>query len=127
MTVTYRAVARKNPGDQTQAAKFYAQLKSSGETTTRQLVRQISSISTVSAADSTAVIEAFLEVIPLALADGKIVRLGDFGSFSITVKGDGATDASELTRQYIKKISVKFRPGKIFRQSIDTIDFTKIE
>jgi predicted histone-like DNA-binding protein len=118
MTVNYWAIARKNPGDQTQAAKFSAQLKSSGGTTTRQLVRQISSISTVSAADSTAVIEAFLEVIPLILSDGKIVRLGDFGSFSITVKGEGATDADELNRHYIKKTSVKFRPGKIFRQTI---------
>jgi predicted histone-like DNA-binding protein len=127
MAVNYKAVAKKNPGDQAAPAKFYAQVKSSGDATLRQLAKEIATISTVSTTDAIAVMEAFLEVVPKALADGKIVRLGEFGSFSISVKGEGAEQAGALSRHHIKKTTVKFRPGKIFKQTIDTIDFKKID
>ena len=64
MSVNYKPVPKKNPSQQAEPAKFYAQVVSSGDMTTRQLAKQISAISTVSAADTMAVIEAFLEVVP---------------------------------------------------------------
>ncbi len=127
MAVNYRAVPKKNPGDQSAPAKYHAQVKASGEATLRQLAKEIATISTVSTTDAMAVIEGFLEVVPKALADGKIVRLGEFGSFSISVKGEGAESAAALSRHHIKKISVKFRPGKIFQQEIANIDYKKID
>lgn len=126
MAVNYRAVAKKNPSNQTAPAKYYPQVKSTGDTTLRQLAKEISEISTVSTTDAMAVIEGFLAVVPRALANGKIVRLGEFGSFSISVNGEGSTTADELSRHHIKKASVKFRPGKIFQQEIVTIEFKKI-
>ncbi len=125
MAVNYKPVPKKNPSQQTEPAKFYAQVVSSGDMTLRQLAKQISAISTVSTADTMAVIEAFLEVVPQALADGKIVRLGDFGSFNLTASSTGAADAAALSSTAINKVSVKFRPGKEFTKVIDTIEFTK--
>jgi len=125
MSVNYKPVPKKNPSQQTEPAKFYAQVVSSGDMTLRQLAKQISAISTVSTADTMAVIEAFLEVVPQALADGKIVRLGDFGSFNLTASSTGAADAAALSSTAINKVSVKFRPGKEFTKVIDTIEFTK--
>ncbi len=127
MSVNYKPVAKKNPSQQTEPAKFYAQVVSSGDMTLRQLAKQITAISTVSTADTMAVIEAFLEVVPQALADGKIVRLGDFGSFSLSASSEGAVDEKSLSRNQIKKVSVKFRPGKEFTQAISGIEFNKTE
>jgi predicted histone-like DNA-binding protein len=126
MAVNYKAVPKKNPSKQGDAAKFYAQVISSGDMTVRQLAKRISSISTVSVADTMAVIEAFLEVVPQALADGKIVRLGDFGSFSLAASSEGAVDAPTLSKNQIKKVSVRFRPGKEFTNVTNTVEFTKV-
>ena len=126
MSVNYKPVAKKNPSQQAEPAKYYAQVVSNGDMTTRQLAKQISAISTVSAADTMAVIEAFLEVVPQALADGKIVRLGDFGSFSLAVNSEGAVDAPSLSKNQIKKVSVRFRPGKEFTAVINSVEFTKV-
>ena len=126
MAVNYKPVPKRNPSKQEEAPKFYAQVVSAGDMTVRQLVKQISSISTVSAADTMAVIEAFLEVVPMALADGKIVRLGDFGSFSLAVNSDGAVDALTLSKNQIKKVSVRFRPGKEFTNVTNAAEFTKV-
>ncbi len=126
MAVNYKAVPKKNPSKQGDAAKFYAQVVSSGDVTQRQLAKQVSAISTISTADTMAVIEAFLQVIPQALADGKIVRLGDFGSFSLQVSSEGSVDAPAVSKNQIKKVSVKFRPGKEFTNVTNTVDFNKV-
>lgn len=127
MAVNYRAVPKKNPGNLAAEPKYYAQVKSSGEASIRFLIKEMEKISTVSSIDALAVVEAFLSVVPKALADGRIVRLGDFGSFSISVKGDGVAQSGDLSRHNIKKASVKFRPGKIFQQEINNIEYKKID
>ena len=126
MAVNYKPVPKKNPSKQDEPAKFYPSVVSSGEMTIRQLAQQISAISTVSTADTVAVLEGFLEVVPRALADGKIVRMGDFGSFYVQASGEGAVDADSLTASAINKISVRFRPGKEFTKVTDFIKFTKL-
>ncbi len=126
MAVNYKAVPKRNPSKQDEAPKFYAQVVSSGDVTQRQLAKQVSAISTISTADTMAVIEAFLEVIPQALADGKIVRLGDFGSFNLQASSEGSVDALSVSKNQIKKVSVKFRPGKEFAKVTGTVDFNKV-
>jgi predicted histone-like DNA-binding protein len=126
MGVNYKSVPKKNPGNQAAPAKYYAQVVSSGEMTLRDLAKQISLISTVSTADTMAVLENLLTVIPMAMADGKIVRLGEFGSYNLTVKSDGTATEAELSVNQIKKRSVKFRAGKIFMKAINDIEFKKI-
>jgi len=50
-----------------------------------EIAAEIAKMSTVSTIDAIAVLEAFKQVIPQHLADGKIVRLGDFGTFITTI------------------------------------------
>lgn len=125
MAVNYKAVAKKNPQKQQDPPKYYANIVTSGSITLRQLAKEISAISTVSIADTMAVMEAMLEVVPKQLANGNIVRLGEFGSFNLQLSSEGAASAAELSKNQIKKASVKFRAGKEFVQVIDNIDFTK--
>ena len=125
MAVNYKAVAKKNPLKQTDPAKYYANIVTTGNLTLRQLAKEISTISTVSVADTMAVLEDLLEVVPKQLANGNIVRLGEFGSFNIQVKSAGADTAKDLSKDQITKTSVKFRPGKEFVQVIDNIEFIK--
>lgn len=125
MAVNYKAVAKKNPLKQTDPAKYYANIVTTGNLTLRQLAKEISTISTVSVADTMAVLEGLLEVVPKQLANGNIVRLGEFGSFNIQVKSAGADTAKDLSKDQITKTSVKFRAGKEFMQVIDNIEFVK--
>jgi predicted histone-like DNA-binding protein len=127
MSVTYKALPKVNPQNPAAAPKYYAQVVTSGEITLRQLAKMISEVATVKTADTMAVLEGLLNVVPMVLADGKIVRLGDFGSFNLQVSSDGAATPDELTRNQINKISVKFRAAKEFMIVINNIEFTKIK
>ena len=125
MAINYKPVPKGNPGNPAAPKKYYAQTVSAGELSLRQLAKMISEVATVKTADTMAVLEGLLNVLPMALGDGKIVRLGDFGSFSVSVNSEGAATADALTVVNITKTSVKFRPGKEFSYAIGKFEFTK--
>ena len=87
MSVKYNVVERPNPSNPQAPKKFYPSLEASGRCTQRQLAELISHIST---ADTMAVIEGLLTVIPQELAAGNVVELGDFGSFWLKANAEGA-------------------------------------
>ena len=47
-------------------------------------------------------VEAFIDLIPERLIQGYIARLGDFGSFNITLCSEGAATADKFTMAMIK-------------------------
>ena len=125
MAAKYNVVARGNPRDQSAPKKYYPSVIASGKITLRQLAEQIASISTVSTIDTLAALEAFLQVIPQHLADGKIVDLGEFGSFWIKIKSTGSETAEEVNATNITNVLPRFRPGKDFKKILTSMDFNK--
>lgn len=125
MAVNYKPVPKRNPAKQTEPPKYYAQVVSSGDMSLRQLAKEVASTSSMGTADTMAVIEAFLQIIPKALGDGKIVRLGDFGSFSLAVSSEGMPEADQLTSKAITKRTIKFRAGKELNNAIANLEFHK--
>ena len=125
MAIHYVLTQRVNPKDLTAPRKFYAVAKSSGEETVRQLATEISKRTNLSSAEVYAIIEAFIDLIPERIADGKIVRLGDFGSFNLTISSEGADKAEDFNASLIKGNSLNFRPGKLVQKVLDTLDYQK--
>jgi len=125
MPVKFSATPKKDPRNLEAEPKYYAIVKSDGRADTIAIAKSINSMSTVSIPDTAAVLEAFLHVVPEKLADGRIVELGDFGTFRISVSSEGAALAEEVTARNITDTKVIFTPGKRFKQMLDTIEFQK--
>ena len=125
MAIKFKMMERANPRDPQAAKKHYTIAYSDGEVTLRQLAERIAEISTVNSIDTMAVLESLLTVIPNYLLDGKIVRLGDFGSFRLTISSDGADTAETFNKGMIKSANLNFRPGKQIRNDLKTADFQK--
>jgi len=125
MSIKYALVQRGKPGDPTAPKKFYAIPQNQGEVSLRELSNEIAEISTVSVIDTMAVLESLLQIIPRHIKSSEIVRLGDLGSFVITLQGDGSDTESAYSPTLIKRIKVQFKPGKIFKQELKTASFEK--
>ncbi|WP_019949654.1 HU family DNA-binding protein [Hymenobacter aerophilus] len=125
MSIEYSLVERGNPGNSNSAKKWYAVARSQGETTVRDIASRINQMSTVSTIDVMAVLEAFFQTVPDELADGQIVRFGDFGSFSVSLQSDGADSEKEFTAANINNVKVVFRPGRLFAQAMQGASFRK--
>ncbi len=128
MPVTYVLVERANPQDREAPKKFYAASKSSGELTFKKLSKEIAeSSTTVSDTDVLAVLNDLIKILNRHLAEGRIVRLGDFGNFQLSLSSEGAESAEKFNSSLIKKAKVVFRPGTDIKDMVKTLKYQKIE
>lgn len=125
MTAKYSVVPKKNPRDPAVPPKDYPIAVSKGHTDLREIAERIALISTVSTFDSMAMLETMLLVIPEELADGRIVRLGDFGSFHLTIQSGGEAAPQDVGTHNIKRTKVHFKPGKVFKGMLKDLKFHK--
>jgi predicted histone-like DNA-binding protein len=126
MSVQFNVVERGKPGSPETPKKFYPSIVSSGKVSQRDVAKRAAEMSTVSVADTAAVVENFLTIIAQELAKGNIVQLGEFGSFWLRTETEGADTAEEVRANQITNVLVKFTPGKEFQQVLDAITFEKV-
>jgi predicted histone-like DNA-binding protein len=119
-------VPRRDPRDLESPPSYYPVVKSNGRINQRGLAQKGTKMSTMSAADLAAGLEVLLDLIPEQLLEGKIVDLGDFGSFRLTVKTEGSETEEDVTANNIKSIHVRFTPGKEFKDAISRARFEKL-
>lgn len=123
--VKYHLIERVNPQDILGIRKHYAVVHNQGEINLRQLATRISRESTISMMDTMAVLEGLLQVIPDTLIDGRIVKLGELGTFRLSISSDGVDDPDEFNSSMIKALNLRFRPGLLFREQLNKAKFTK--
>ena len=126
MAVKYSVTEKGNPLQPEQPKKWYANARSAGDTTLRTLSKEIAARSTVSSADTQAVLVALTEVLVEHLSNGKIVRLGDFGAFQVSIGSAGAETAAKFNASLIKNSKVVFRPGIDLKEMQKNLKFEKI-
>lgn len=89
MPTKYKVIEKVNPRDLEAPRKFYPSLKNDGRSNQRKLALEASDRSTLSDTDMDAAMTNLLALIPKHLADGKVVDLGEFGTFRLTIKIEG--------------------------------------
>ena len=126
MTVKYSVVPKKDPRDLDAPPKYYPTVVSKERSDLRDIANRITQMSTVTSVDTMAVLEAFLLVIPEELAEGKIVELGELGSFRLTVLASGEDHPEDVSKRNIKEVKVRFKPGKLLKQILKGLEFRKV-
>ena len=127
MTIQIKAVERGQPGVVGGGVKkYYASPVHDREITLDNLTKAIEKTSTVNGADIRAVLYAMVEESVNGLSEGRIIRLGDLGSFRITISSEGKDTAEEVTASSVKKAGVIFTPGKKLKEMLDSAKFTKV-
>ena len=60
------------------------------------------------------------------LLEGKKIRLGDLGDFSLLLGSKGAESADKFTAQNITQVKVQWEPGKEFKNLLDDAEFNLV-
>jgi len=124
--INYSVINKINPQDITGVQKFYAIKQPQEELTLRDFGKRISRESTVSMMDTMAVLEGLLQIIPDEIVNGKIIKLGDFGTFRTTLSAVGAATEEEFTAANIKKLNIRFRPAREFVDLLASVKYSKV-
>ncbi len=125
MSVQFSLMQRANPSDLTQPKKFYAVAVTKDQINLRSLSNEIARISTVSSIDTMAVLEALIQLLPDYLTDGRSVKLGEFGTFRLTLSSAGAETEDAFSTALIKKVRINFRPGKLISNALKSTSYVK--
>jgi len=126
MSVKYSVVMRKNPAKASAPGKFYAHAQAYGEMDFDSLCEEVNGRCTITRADVAGVVEAIPESMKKGLANGQIVRLGNFGSFQIGVRSNGAVKEDEFISSMIRGTHITFRPGKLLINMQKTLAYAQV-
>ncbi|MDR3328286.1 MAG: HU family DNA-binding protein [Prevotellaceae bacterium] len=127
MAIKYVLTQKGNPSNPEAPKKWYATAKSAGELTFRKLSKEISEDSTtVSDTDVLAVLNDLTKILKRHLDNGEIVRFGDFGSFQVSVGGEGAAAEAQYHASLIKTKKVVFRPGIDIKEMLNNLKYEKM-
>jgi len=124
MSVKYITIKQHNFKDP-EKPRYIAQPKSRGHMDIRDISDDLSHASTLNAADIVAVIEGLTHAISHALSDGHIVKLGDFGSFYLSLEAESKATPKEVNSDSIKGCKVYFRSGKALTKKLSDTTFSK--
>jgi predicted histone-like DNA-binding protein len=129
MAQGYKLVTRKvsdlKGGEKTE--KVFAIAKYNGSTDIETVSKLIEARSAISSADVKAVLDNLNFVLGLELAAGRIVYLGELGTFRLTLRSSGATTKDKFTNSNVKKARLHFTPGANLRQTCKTASFTSLD
>jgi len=69
----------------------------------------------------------FEETLKEELAEGKIVRLNDLGSFQIGATSKSVDTVKEVTEATITKPHINYRSGKGFKEMLKELEYKKVK
>jgi nucleoid DNA-binding protein len=69
------------------------------------------------------VLSNLVEVLPVFLKLGQSVNLEGFGSFRVSVSGEGTATPEELNARYIKGVKLLFLPSADLKRNLEGITF----
>ena len=82
--------------------------------------------SVYSRADISAILYMAVDCVREMLLEGKKIRLGDLGDFSVLLSSKGAESADKFTAQNITQVKVQWEPGKEFKNLLDDAEFNLV-
>jgi predicted histone-like DNA-binding protein len=127
MAINYVLTKKGNPRKPKMPKKWYAHATSTGSKTLKQISREIAKRCTPNYADTLDILENLTQMLMAYMAEGKIVRLGNFGSFQIALKSEGAEMQDQFNAALIRKTKIVFRPSEDAKKMLNNLEFENIK
>lgn len=118
-----KLIEKGNPQNPTAQKKWYPNSVNQGVVSKNQISKEIEEKSSLTKRDINNVIDNLVEQLPKYLLTGNSVKLGEFGSFRLSVSGEGADSKEKFNPSMIKKVKVVFTPGVNLKKELEDIHF----
>ena len=122
----YKIVKQRNALDKDKTELYYPRLTKRQKYTLNDVAREISDRSSLSRADTIAVLVSLEEVILHLLKNGRSVHLGDLGSFSLQSHAETSQTLEGVSWRNFKALKVRFRAGKALKIRLSDVNFKRI-
>ncbi|MBO4905853.1 MAG: HU family DNA-binding protein [Bacteroidaceae bacterium] len=122
MAINYAVVLVKNPKTEKLEARARAVTKA---VEIDDVCTAIAAETTISPADVVGCVKALVDVVSRMIKEGKLVHLGDLGSFYPSLKSDASTEPDTFNTAMIRSVNLRFRPTKSIKDELQDASFER--
>ena len=119
MSLQFNVIERANP--LTREKKWYATPRLTGSRDLKNLSKDLSEVSSLSAGDVQNVIVNLIDQLPKWLMEGNSVKLDGFGIFRLSFSSEGEAIKEDVSADSIKDVYILFEPDIAIKDRINRI------
>lgn len=123
MSIFLKPVQRRNPADEDAPMKWYPVQYTTKLVDETEVAELIADETTLNPMEAQMAIRQLRKVVQRLLLDGKSVKLGNWGTFNVTLNTEGADTKDALTARNVKVVNINFQPGTELKAAMQRADF----
>lgn len=123
MSIFLKPVQRRNPADEDAPMKWYPVQYTTKLVDEIEVAELIADETTLNPMEAQMAIRQLRKVVQRLLLDGKSVKLGNWGTFNVTLNTEGADTKDALTARNVKTVNINFQPGTELKAAMQRADF----
>ena len=127
MSIFLKAVQRINPSEPDEPKKWYPVQYTTKRVDESEVAMLIADETTLNPMEAAMAIRQLRKVVQRLLLDGKSVKLGDWGTFNITLNTEGAERKEDLTARNVKRVNSNFQPADEMKAAMQKADFVWLD
>jgi len=109
-----KPVQRVNPSNPTEAKKWYVSQVTTAQVDETTVAMDLADETTLNASKALMAIRQLRKILLRRLLGGESVKLGNWGSFSVTISSTGSATKDLVTAKNIKSVNLNFQPDEQF-------------
>lgn len=127
MSIFLNAVQRYNPSKPEEAKKWYPVQYTVKLVEESEVAELLADETTLNPMEAQMAIRQLRKVLQRLLLDGKSVKLGNWGTFGVTLNTEGTATREELTARNVKSVNINFQPGADLKAAMQKADFVWLD
>lgn len=127
MAILVKPVQRVNPSKPDEAKKWYVVQVTTAQVDETQVAMDLSEETTLNASEAMMAIRQLRKILLRRLLGGESVKLGNWGSFSITLSSTGVDTKDKVNANNIKSINLNFQPDESFKADLQKATFAWVD
>lgn len=127
MAILVKPVQRVNPSDEDAPKKWYVTQVTTAQVDETQVAMDLADETTLNPSEAMMAIRQLRKILLRRLLGGESVKLGNWGSFSVTLSSTGAETKEEVTARNIKGVNLNFQPDEAFKTDLQKATFAWVD
>lgn len=127
MAILVKPVQRANPIDEDAPKKWYVTQVTAAQVDETQVAMDLADETTLNPSEAMMAIRQLRKILLRRLLGGESVKLGNWGSFSVTLSSTGAETKEAVTARNIKGVNLNFQPDEAFKTDLQKATFAWVD
>ena len=127
MAILVKPVQRANPSDQEAPKKWYVTQVTTAQVDETQVAMDLADETTLNPSEAMMAIRQLRKILLRRLLGGESVKLGNWGSVSVTLSSSGADTRNAVTARNIRAVNLNFQPDEAFKNDLQKATFAWVD